>query len=82
MCCTTSCDLYSETVRVRAVAITRSKHSTDIAWLRRMAVSVKYQWKGITSMLVDEGLRSYKVREYCAVELVTLNAMMMRENFT
>ncbi|PNF17452.1 hypothetical protein B7P43_G00359 [Cryptotermes secundus] len=56
---------------VGTIAITRNKHSTDTAWLRRMAVSPKYQRKGIASVLVDEALRFCKDKGYCAVELVT-----------
>jgi GNAT superfamily N-acetyltransferase len=56
---------------VGTVAITRSKHSIDTAWMRRMAVNPKYQRKGIASVLVDEALRFCKDKGYAAVELVT-----------
>jgi GNAT superfamily N-acetyltransferase len=56
---------------VGTVAITRSKYCTDTAWLRRMAVTPKYQRKGIASVLVDEALRFCKDKGYSAVELVT-----------
>jgi GNAT superfamily N-acetyltransferase len=56
---------------VGTIAITRSKHCTDIAWLRRMAVNPKYQRKGIACALVDEALRFCKDKGYSAVELVT-----------
>jgi GNAT superfamily N-acetyltransferase len=56
---------------VGTIAITRSRHCTETAWLRRMAVNPKYQRKGIASVLVDEALKFCKDKGYSAVELVT-----------